>query len=87
VFSFFRIFGYEAYPQQSIIPCQSQKTLDLPYSGRRFPIHHFLDFLRINKYPILRNGVTQEFNLSQLEIAFGQLSIKAMIAQSLKYDM
>jgi hypothetical protein len=70
-----------------IIPCQSQKTTDLPYCGRGFPIHHFLDILRTNRYPILRNGVAQELDFPLPEFTFGQFSIQLMVAQSLKYDM
>ena len=73
--------------KSSIIPCQSQKTPNLPHCSRGFPIHHLLYLLRINRYPILRNCVTQEFNFLQLEFTFRQLSIKTMIAQSLKHDV
>jgi hypothetical protein len=70
-----------------IIPCQSQETTDLSYCGRRFPIHHFLHLLWINRYPLLRISVTQKFDLPQPEITFGQLSIQLMITQPLKYYM
>ena len=73
--------------KSSIIPCQSQKTPNLPHCGRRVPIHYFLYLLRINIYPILRNCVTQEFNFLQPEFTFRQFSIKTMISQSLKHDV
>jgi hypothetical protein len=49
-----------------------------------FPIHHPLNFARIYGDTILGNGVPQEFHTFQPEFAFGELSIKLMISQTLK---
>jgi hypothetical protein len=49
-----------------------------------FPIHHLLNFARIYGDTILGNGVPQEFHTFQPEFAFGELSIKLMISQTLK---
>jgi hypothetical protein len=48
------------------------------------PIHHLLDFARIYENTILVNSVTQEFHTNQPEFAFGELSIKLMVSQTLK---
>jgi hypothetical protein len=77
----------EIWNESSIIPCQSQKTPNLSHCGRRFPIRYLLYLLRINRYPILRNCVTQKFNFPQPEITFGQFGIQLMVTQSLKYSM
>jgi hypothetical protein len=49
-----------------------------------FPIHHLLDFARIYGDTILGNSVAQKFHNIQPEFAFGELSIKLMISQTLK---
>jgi hypothetical protein len=49
-----------------------------------FPIHHLLDFARIYGDTILGNNVAQKFHTIQPEFAFGELSIKLMISQTLK---
>jgi hypothetical protein len=52
----------EVWNESSIITGQSQKTLNLTDSCWRLPIHHFLHFIRINSYALLRDSVTQEFD-------------------------
>jgi hypothetical protein len=52
-----------------------------------FLIHHLLDFARIYGNTVLTNSVPQEFHGLQLEFAFGELSIKIMISQSLKDNL
>jgi hypothetical protein len=49
-----------------------------------FPIHHLLYFSRIYGDTVLGNSVTQTFHTIQPEFAFGELSIKLMISQTLK---
>jgi hypothetical protein len=49
-----------------------------------FPIHHLLNFARIYGDTIFGNGVSQEFHTLQPEFAFGELSIKLVISQTLK---
>jgi hypothetical protein len=49
-----------------------------------FPIHHLLDFARIYGDIIFGNSVPQEFHTIQPDFAFGELSIKLMISQTLK---
>jgi hypothetical protein len=51
-----------------------------------FPIHHHLDFARINGDTIFRNSVAQKFHTIQPEFTFGELNIKLMISQTLKDD-
>jgi hypothetical protein len=49
-----------------------------------FPIHHLLNFARIYGDTILGNGVPQEFHTLQPGFAFGELSVKLMISQTLE---
>jgi hypothetical protein len=48
-----------------------------------FPIHHLLYFARIYGDAILGNSVPRKFHTFQPEFAFGELSIKLMIQQTL----
>jgi hypothetical protein len=48
------------------------------------PIHHLLYFARIYGDTIFRNSVPQKFHTIQPELAFGELSIKLMISQTLQ---
>jgi hypothetical protein len=49
-----------------------------------FPIHHLLDFARIYGDTIFGNSVALKFHTIQPEFAFGELSIKLTISQTLK---
>jgi hypothetical protein len=48
------------------------------------PIHYFLHLARIYRYSLLGNGVPYEFYAIQPEFAFGELSIKLVISQTLQ---
>jgi hypothetical protein len=49
-----------------------------------FSIHHLLEFAGIDGDTIMGNGVPYEFHTFQPEFAFGELSIKLVISQTLK---
>jgi hypothetical protein len=53
----------EIWNESTIIPSQSQKTPNLTDSRGWLPIHHLLHLIQINNYVILRDSVTQEFNI------------------------
>jgi hypothetical protein len=77
----------EVWNEVSIIPGQSQKTLNLVDSCWWLPIHHLLQFLWINNYSFLRDSVTQEFDFLQAKISLGQFGIKAVLSQALEYHV
>jgi hypothetical protein len=52
-----------------------------------FPIHHLLDFAQIYGDTIVGNSVPQEFHTLQPKFAFGELSVKLMISQTLKDNL
>jgi hypothetical protein len=55
--------------------------------SRGFPIHHFLNFTRIDRYTILRDGMTQAFDGIQPEFIFRKFGIQTVIPQTLKNNM
>jgi hypothetical protein len=55
--------------------------------SRRLPIHHFLNFTRINRYTILGDGMTQKLDGIKPEFTFREFGIQMMISQTLKNNV
>jgi hypothetical protein len=70
-----------------VVASKTKKTTDLMDQSRGLPIHHFLDFTRINRYTVLGNGMTQKFDGIKPKFTFREFSIQMMISQTLKSNM
>jgi hypothetical protein len=55
--------------------------------SRRLPIHHFLNFTRVNRYTVLRDGMTQKYDGIKPEFTFRKFGIQMVISQMLKNNM
>jgi hypothetical protein len=70
-----------------VVTSKTKKTANLMDRSRRFPIHYFLNFARVNGYTVLRDGMTQKFDGVKPEFTFREFGIQMVISQTLKNNM
>jgi uncharacterized protein YeaC (DUF1315 family) len=71
----------------TVVTSKTKKTADLMDRSRGLPIHHFLDFTRINRYTVLGDGMTHKFDGIKLKFTFREFGIQMVISQTLKNNM
>jgi hypothetical protein len=69
--------GYpgEIWNETTIVASKTKKTANLMDRSRGLPIHHFLNFTRVNRYTVLGNGMTQKFDGIKPEFTFREFGI------------
>jgi hypothetical protein len=77
----------EIWNETTVIASKTKKAANLMDRSRRFPIHYFLNFARVNEYTVLRDGMTQKFDGVKPEFTFREFGIQMVISQTLKNNM
>jgi hypothetical protein len=80
-------YSREIWDEMTVVASKTKKTTDLMNRSRRFPIHYFLNFARVNGYTVLRDGMTQKFDGVKPVFTFREFGIQTVISQTLKNNI